>query len=176
MLVVAARGSANGTVLQHRPQRLLVLQLVLQLKKPNILQLYPVAIVSGCTVSGCSFHLYPVTARPPKKPNCIRLHCIRLQKIPSVLQLYPVAMYPVAIVSGCSCIRLYLARLCTCISIVSCIRLQLYLVNSCIRLQLYLAANILFLFLANNFELNKLNVLGSNSLSCLILRIPAGSA
>ena len=53
-----------------------------------------------------------------KNLNCIWLHCIRLQK-KTVLQLYPVAMYPVAIVSGCNCIRLYLARLCTCIAIVS---------------------------------------------------------
>ena len=58
-------------------------------------------------------------AYPLKSLNCIWLHCIRLQKKPSVLQLYPVAMYPVAIVSGCNCIRLYLARLCTCIPVVS---------------------------------------------------------
>ena len=58
-------------------------------------------------------------AYPLKNLNCIWLHCIRLRKKPSVLQLYPVAMYPVAIVSGCNCIRLYLARLCTCIPVVS---------------------------------------------------------
>ena len=45
--------------------------------------MYPVAIVSH---------------RPQKSPNCISLHCIRLQKKPPVLQ----------IVSGCSCIRLHL--------------------------------------------------------------------
>ena len=66
------RGSANGTVLQHRPQRLLVLQLVLQLKKPNILQLYPVAIVSGCTVSGCSFCLFGVATGLVLQPTVCR--------------------------------------------------------------------------------------------------------
>ena len=113
--------------------------------------MYPVAIVSH---------------RPQKSPNCISLHCIRLQKKPPVLQ----------IVSGCSCIRLHLYPLqlylivseggwvpvsvypvaivsrysCNCISL-PCIRLQLYLVTlypvavvsrcvsgcNCIRLQLY---------------------------------------
>ena len=62
------RGSANGMVLQHRPPRLLVLQLVLQLKKP--LFLLP---VSGCNC--IRLQLYPVAVgvaivshRPPKKP------------------------------------------------------------------------------------------------------------
>ena len=127
--------------------------MVLQLKKPNILQLYPVAIVSGCTVSGCSFHLYPVTARPPKKPNCIRLHCIRLQKnLPCCncirLQCIRLQLYPVATVSGCISRGFALVS-----PLYPCIRLQLYLVkcyelylsciskslifSHCIRLQLY---------------------------------------
>ena len=68
LLPTVRRGSANGMVLQHRPPRLLVLQLVLQLKKP--LFLLP---VSGCNC--IRLQLYPVAVgvaivshRPPKKP------------------------------------------------------------------------------------------------------------
>ena len=82
------------------------------------LQLYPVAIVSGCISRGFAVvsSLYPVSGCSciwstlyELYLNCISKslnfsHCIRLQ-------LYPVALYPVAVFD--------------------CIRLQLYLVKNC---------------------------------------------